>query len=83
VKVIPPSVGISSVLHVGSTTVRYKWIIRDARIFNCGLNQVNKIRTIVTESIEAAKMAEQADWGVMTSHHRSVDQLNVLITGLN
>jgi len=37
----------------------------------------------VTERIEAAKMAKQADWGVMTSHHRSVDQVNVLITGLN
>lgn len=46
-------------------------------------HQVNKIRTIVTESIEAAKMAMQADWGVMTSHHSSVDQVNVLITGLN
>ncbi|KAH9534296.1 hypothetical protein CY35_18G100300 [Sphagnum magellanicum] len=46
-------------------------------------HQENKIRTIVTERIEAAKMAKQADWGVMTSHHRSVDQVNVLITGLN
>jgi hypothetical protein len=30
-------------------------------------HQENKIRTIVTERIEAAKMAKQADWGVMTS----------------
>jgi enolase len=36
--------------------------------FNCGFNRVHKIGT-VTESIEAVKMAKQAEWVVVTSHH--------------
>jgi hypothetical protein len=52
-------------------------IINNACILNCGFNQVNQIGT-VTESIEAVKMAKQADWGVMTSHRRSATIFNLL-----
>jgi enolase len=44
--------------------------------FSTLFNQVNQIGT-VTESIEAVKMAKQADWGVMTSHRRSATMLDL------